>query len=103
MTGGFDIRVDEVRSAAGAFGVAGEMLSEAGSALSNALSAQGACWGGDESGQTFSKDYVPAADGTTKAFAQLSEAIQAIKTALDETANSHEGTDQNSGSGFTAM
>ena len=102
MTGGFQIRPEEVRAGASAFGAAGEMLADAGRTLSNALAAQGACWGGDESGKQFSKDYVPAADGTVKAFAQLSEAIQAIKTALDETANTHQNTDQAIGGGLTA-
>ncbi|GGM88453.1 hypothetical protein GCM10011609_26500 [Lentzea pudingi] len=103
MTGSFRIEVDEVRSGAGSFGVAAEMLADAGTTLSSALSAQGACWGGDESGQQFSKDYVPAAEGTLKAFGQLAEAIQAIKTALNETANTHQSTDQNSSGGLGAL
>ncbi|SER23022.1 hypothetical protein [Lentzea albida] len=103
MTGGFRIQLDEVRAGAGGFGVAAEMLSEAGSTLSNALAAQGACWGGDESGQQFSKDYVPAAEGTVKAFSQLSEAIRAIKTALDETANTHQNTDKSTSGGLGAL
>lgn len=103
MTGGFRIQVDEVRAGAGSFGVAAEMLADAGNTLSGALSAQGACWGGDESGQQFSKDYVPAAEGTLKAFGQLAEAIQAIKTALNETANTHQSTDQNSSGGLGAL
>lgn len=103
MTSGFRIQPDEVRAGASAFGVAADMLSEAGSTLSNALSAQGACWGGDESGQQFSKDYVPAAEGTVKAFSQLSEAIQAIKTALNETANTHQDTDKTSSGGLGAL
>lgn len=103
MTGAFRIEPDEVRAGASAFGVAAEMLSAAGSTLSNALSAQGACWGGDESGQQFSKDYVPAADGTVKAFSQLSEAIQAIKTALNETANTQQDTDETSSGGLGAL
>ena len=103
MTSGFRIQPDEVRAGAGAFGVAADMLAEAGNTLSNALSAQGACWGGDESGQQFSKEYVPAADGTVKAFSQLSEAIQAIRTALNETANTHQDTDKTSSGGLGAL
>ncbi|MGW6442232.1 WXG100 family type VII secretion target [Lentzea sp. NPDC055074] len=103
MTGAFRIEPDQVRAGAGGFGVAAEMLSEAGGTLSSALSAQGACWGGDESGRQFSQDYVPAAEGTVKAFGQLSEAIQAIKTALNETANTHQDIDETSSGGLGAI
>ena len=100
MTGGFDVSLHALHAAAGSFGVAGEMLGDAGTKLGDALAAQGQCWGDDESGQTFAKDYVPNSESTLKAFGQLAEALTAIKVALDESANSHEGTDTNSAGGF---
>jgi uncharacterized protein YukE len=59
--------------------------------------------GNDESGQTFAEDYVPNAQKVREAFGTLAEALQAIKTAIDESANSYEGTDDNSAEGYRAM
>ena len=99
----FEVQPDRLRDGAGSFGRAGDALSTAGTTLGSALDAQGQCWGNDESGQTFSKDYVPNAQSVRDAFATLAEALQAIKTALEESANSYEGSDQNMAKGYKAM
>ncbi|MDQ3405184.1 MAG: hypothetical protein M3548_17635 [Actinomycetota bacterium] len=103
MTGGFDVTLSALHSAASGFGKASEMLGDAGRQLGDGLGAQGQCWGGDESGQTFAKDYVPNSESILKAIGELTTALAGIKTALDESANSHRGTDGNSGQGFGQM
>ncbi|SES47187.1 WXG100 family type VII secretion target [Actinokineospora terrae] len=100
---GFGIDPNAVRSGANGYGTAGDLLADAQRALTDALSAQGACWGGDESGQAFAKDYVPAVEGMTQAFGDLATALQAIKTALTESVAGQQGTDQSSGDGLTAI
>ncbi|GAA3043056.1 hypothetical protein [Actinokineospora globicatena] len=103
MTSGFEMDPAAVTGGAGGFGTAGDLLGDAATRLTDGLSAQGACWGGDESGKTFAKDYVPAVEGMTKAFGDLAAALQAIKKALTDSVASQQGTDTSSGDGLTAI
>jgi len=103
MPDGFEVQPDRLRSGATGFGGSGDTLSTAGTTLGNALDAQGECWGNDESGQTFAEDYVPGAEQVRAAFTSLAEALQAIRTALDESANSYENTDAGGADGYRAM
>jgi WXG100 family type VII secretion target len=103
MPDGFEVQPDRLRAGASGFGGAGDALSTAGTTLGSALDAQGQCWGNDESGQTFAKDYVPNAQQVREAFGSLAQALQAIKTALDESANSYEGTDNSGAAGYRTM
>lgn len=77
--GGFDIDPEAATTAAADLGSAADQLEAAGRALADALSAVGACWGGDESGQEFAKDYVPGSEGTVRAFASLVEGLRGMR------------------------
>lgn len=103
MPDGFNVQTDRLRSGAGGFGTAGDALTTAGTTLGGALDAQGECWGGDESGQSFAKDYVPNSQKVRDAFGSLSEALHAIRTALEESANSYENVEGQSAQGYRAM
>jgi uncharacterized protein YukE len=103
MPDGFNVQTDRLRRGAGGFGGAGDALTTAGTTLGSALDAQGQCWGGDESGQSFAKDYVPNSQKVRDAFGSLAEALQAIKTALEESANSYENVDTKSSQGYRAI
>lgn len=95
MTGagaGHEMDPDTVRSGAGKFPPAGDLLKQAGEALKTALAAQGACWGNDESGQAFAKDYEPAAKNCTEAFGSLSQALKDVAKAVKDAADATEGT-----------
>ncbi|AIJ27138.1 WXG100 family type VII secretion target [Amycolatopsis methanolica] len=95
MTGagtGHEMDPDTVRSGAGKFPPAGDDLKAAGAALKAALEAQGACWGNDESGQAFAKDYEPAAKNCTEAFGSLSQALKDVAKAVKDAADATEGT-----------
>lgn len=102
MTAG-KVRIDPagVRSAGAKVGHAGEDFASRASALANALAAEGACWGGDESGQKFAKDYVPAADGIRDAMAKVAEALQAIGESLVGTADVMEQQDTFNANGLS--
>lgn len=103
MAGGFNVQTDRLRRGAGGFGDSGDALSQAGTTLGSALDGQGQCWGGDESGQSFAKDYVPNSQKVRDAFGSLAEALQAIKTALEESANSYDNVEDQSTTGYRAV
>ncbi|MBB4905768.1 WXG100 family type VII secretion target [Actinophytocola algeriensis] len=103
MAGGFNVQTDRLRSGAGGFGESGDALSQAGTTLGSALDGQGECWGNDESGQSFAKDYVPNSQKVRDAFGSLAEALQAIKTALEESANSYENVDDQGATEYRAV
>jgi uncharacterized protein YukE len=103
MAGGFNVQTDRLRRGAGNFGTSGDALSQAGTTLGSALDAQGQCWGNDESGQSFAKDYVPNSQKVRDAFGSLAEALQAIKTALEESANSYDNVEDQSTQGYRAV
>lgn len=94
--GGFSIQPDVAASAATKLGSAGDQLANVGRALADALAAEGACWGGDESGQEFAKDYVPGADGAVKAFTSLADGLRSMKQAVTDAMTAYESTDQGS-------
>ncbi|GHF10877.1 hypothetical protein GCM10017786_50690 [Amycolatopsis deserti] len=100
MTGpgtGHDMDPDTVRSGAGKFPPAGDDLKAAGDALKAALAAQGACWGNDESGQAFAKDYEPAAKNCVEAFGSLDKALKDVAKAVKSAADATEGTHTEAG------
>ncbi|GAA3841367.1 hypothetical protein GCM10022243_04680 [Saccharothrix violaceirubra] len=88
MTGLTRIEVDQVVASAEKLGHVGEDMVERAEALTRALQAQGACWGGDESGQAFAKDYVPASGNMEEAMHKIAEALQAIAKNLVDQAES---------------
>ena len=95
MTGaGFDVDPTRLRSAAPRFDAVADQLRNAGAALNTALSAEGACWGGDEAGQAFAQKYLPQLEATTTALGNVVEALRAIRTSLDASADTWEGADQ---------
>lgn len=95
MTGaGFDVDPTRLRSAAPQFDAVADQLANAATALNSALSAEGQCWGGDEAGRTFAQDYLPQAGATTAALGNVIEALRAIRTSLDASADTWEGADQ---------
>lgn len=72
---------------------AADQLNQAGQTLRSALAAQGPCWGDDESGDEFAKDYVPGAQGATEAFGSLSEALSALYQNIASAMEQYSGTD----------
>jgi uncharacterized protein YukE len=82
-----------VRSAAAKLERTGEELSSNAAALAGGLDAEGPCWGGDEAGQKFGTDYVPAADGIRKVMAEVAKTLQDIGKNLEESANLMEQQD----------
>ncbi|WP_243789327.1 WXG100 family type VII secretion target [Saccharopolyspora gloriosae] len=92
--GGARMDPDQVRSGAAKFDVAADQLDDAHQELERQLQAQGACWGEDEAGQGFAKDYMPTADLMNESMKALTETLRSLRQQVQEAANDAQATDQ---------
>jgi hypothetical protein len=76
--GGFTADPDAVMTGATGLKTAADQLEDARKELQNALAAQGECWGNDDSGKEFAKDYVPGSQGAAEAFGSLVEGLRGM-------------------------
>jgi uncharacterized protein YukE len=81
--GGFAADPDAILSGASGLNTAADQLEDAGNELKNALAAQGECWGNDDSGKEFSKDYLPGSEGAAEAFVSLVEGLRGMYKNVD--------------------
>jgi len=84
---GFWIDTDEVRAAAPAFAQLGDRMQQIFSTLQSKVEAEGPCWGGDDYGKAFEKDYLPARDSAYGFFPQMAKGLTDIATGLEEDAD----------------
>jgi uncharacterized protein YukE len=98
---GFSIDPETATTAAADLGTAADQLEAAGTALANALAATGACWGGDESGQEFAKDYVPGAEGAVRAFTSLVEGLRGMRGSVVGAVETYRGVDDSGSDAFS--
>ncbi|RZS40712.1 hypothetical protein EV193_10323 [Herbihabitans rhizosphaerae] len=101
VDGGFGLKAEEAKKASGKFGEASNQMEEARKALFRVLDAEGECWGNDESGQAFSKDYKPAVTGVRDAFGKLVTGIKAFETNVKGASSNHQNIDHKSGQNIT--
>lgn len=99
--GGFQVDVQGMRQGGTQFSSAADALDGVFKALDSALSGEGTCWGGDESGQAFAKEYVPNAKATGDAFKNLTTALGDIRKGVDQSADAYEGSDQGNSAGIS--
>lgn len=97
---GFTVDPARMRTGATKFDTAADMLEDACARLESGLAAQGECWGGDESGQEFAKDYVPGQQQAVEAFRSLAQALRNVRSNVDANATAHESTDQAGAASF---
>ncbi|PRY43327.1 WXG100 family type VII secretion target [Umezawaea tangerina] len=100
---GFEVDPTALRSASPKFSSTGDKLADAWDALRSVMDAEGTCWGNDEVGQKFAQGYTPAADTARQAFPGIAEAIQNIRTELDDTATTWEQSDLGNARSFGAQ
>lgn len=98
---GFQVDVQGLRQGGTQFTSAADALDGVFKALDTALGGEGTCWGGDESGQAFAKEYVPNAKATADAFKSLTTALNGIRTGIDQSADAYEGSDKGNASGIS--
>ncbi|GGP65484.1 WXG100 family type VII secretion target [Saccharothrix coeruleofusca] len=98
---GFSIEPDVAEDSAARLGSAADQLEAARRALVDALAACGACWGGDESGQEFAKDYVPGADGAVEAFGSLVEGLRGMRGSVVDAMTTYQAVEDANADSFT--
>ena len=92
--GGAHIDPDRERAGATKFDVAADRLEQVHQDLQRQLQEQGPCWGADESGQAFAKDYEPGADGMEQALQSLTGALRSMREQVQGVADDSQATDQ---------
>lgn len=98
---GFSIEPDVAKESSSTLGDAADRLEAAATALTQALAAAGQCWGADESGQEFAKDYVPGSEGAVKAFASLAEGLRAMRGSVVDAMTAYETIEDGSARTFS--
>lgn len=76
---GFTADPDGAITAASKLGSAADQLDDAGKELMAAINSLGQCWGNDEAGKEFAKDYEPGAQGSSEGFANVVEALRGMQ------------------------
>jgi uncharacterized protein YukE len=64
--------------------------------LDTKLSAEGSCWGGDETGQQFEQGYEKPRKGAYDAFDQLPGTLKDIRSGLEKMAKNYEKAEDSS-------
>ncbi|OXM71100.1 WXG100 family type VII secretion target [Amycolatopsis vastitatis] len=91
---GFTAEPDAVLRASNGLVTAADGLENALKALQGALDAQGECWGNDDSGKEFAKDYVPGAQGATEGFANLVQGLRGMQQNVAKSMKALSGADE---------
>ena len=91
---GFTAEPDAVLRASNGLVTAADGLDGALKALQGALSGQGECWGNDDSGKEFAKDYVPGAQGAVDGFTNLVEGLRGMQQNVAKSMKALSGADE---------
>jgi WXG100 family type VII secretion target len=98
--GGFAIDPQRLTTEAAGFETQSQALETVHRTLRSSLDAEGACWGGDDTGQQFASQYLPGVDQAMQGFTALIGALSAITQQLDAGAQTHAGNDQAYAEGY---
>ncbi|MFI0350667.1 hypothetical protein [Actinomadura sp. 9N407] len=77
---------DALKRAGGGFKDGAQSLTQAGASLDGKLSAEGKCWGADETGQAFEKDYLKNATDVIKMIESVAKNVAQMKEGIDRMA-----------------
>ncbi|MBE1499703.1 hypothetical protein H4696_006803 [Amycolatopsis lexingtonensis] len=91
---GFTAEPDAVLRASNGLVTAADGLDNAVKALQSALAAQGECWGNDDSGKEFAKDYVPGAQGAVEGFTNLVQGLRGMQQNVAKSMKALSGADE---------
>lgn len=91
---GFTAEPDAVLRASTGLVSAADGLENALKTLQAALDAQGECWGGDDSGKEFAKDYVPGSQGAVDGFTNLVQGLRGMQRNVAQSMKALSGADQ---------
>ncbi|MER7015662.1 WXG100 family type VII secretion target [Saccharopolyspora sp. NPDC000359] len=87
---------EEIRTGGKKIGDSGDDLDQVLTTLKSALDAEGECWGGDEAGQNFAKDYTQGRDSVFDSLQKVVKALGDIDDNLKATADDTESSDAGS-------
>jgi uncharacterized protein YukE len=91
---GFEVDPERLASRAAQFEPLAGRLDDIHRNLADALSTDGACWGTDAVGQSFSAVHADSADDAVARLSALSERLGSVGTRLSATANTYRAVDQ---------
>jgi hypothetical protein len=91
---GFTAEPDAVLRASNGLTTAADGLDSALKTLQGALDAHGACWGDDDSGKEFAKDYVPGSQGAVEGFANLVQGLRGMQQNVAKSMKALAGADE---------
>ncbi|WP_188316414.1 WXG100 family type VII secretion target [Solihabitans fulvus] len=91
--GGYEVDVAALRSGGDSFTHTGDAIEAVRSTLQNALDSEGTCWGGDDSGKAFVKEYGPNSANALDALKSMVQAMNDIRTGIDQSADAYGGSD----------
>ncbi|MBE9373049.1 WXG100 family type VII secretion target [Saccharopolyspora sp. HNM0983] len=100
---GMDVDPEALRSQAPKFGSAADAVGEVLDTLSAAIEAEGECWGTDDAGQEFAKNYSPATDQARDGLTSAVEMLNQVHRELADTATTWESSDQQGSATISAV
>lgn len=86
MTKELRVERDALKTSGTAFQDGAQAITQMAATLTAALSAEGKCWGADETGQAFEKDYLKNATDVQQLFESVAKNIEELKAGIDRMA-----------------
>lgn len=102
MADGMKVDHEALRKRTHKFEDAAKRLAKAFEDLESVKQAEGNCWGADDPGEKFEKDYTKAVEESEKGRKYLVENLGATKTELDKVADQWESDDEGSADNIKA-
>ena len=90
---GFTADTNAMQDHGAAFGPVGEQIAGIYTKLLGRLNSAGDCWGDDEAGRQFAKQYVPGAENALAAVQGASEGVASVKRAVDSWAQAYQSVE----------
>ncbi|WP_431957701.1 hypothetical protein [Nocardia lijiangensis] len=85
---------EALRATKPGFAAAAEKVLEAVKNVQTTVAAEGECWGSDEIGQNFAKEYTPGAEDGMKGLEGLGKSIEALSGGVDAIASAFQQQDE---------
>lgn len=100
---GFEVNPEALRGASPKFDGSADKLESALTKLNGVLQAEGQCWGGDEAGQEFAKQYEPGSQQGTDGIKGIAGALHQVRGELDDTARTWDDVDKANADGIKSQ
>lgn len=97
------VEPDTLRAVAPRFAELSDAIDSARGTLASAISAEGECWGSDETGDSFAKGYAGDVAPTMAAIASLVSVLGSMQERLTATANAYDTTDSRTAAKFDGI